>query len=251
LPDGRCTAAEALVRWRHPERGLLYPDSFIEVAERIGAIGDIGAYVPRRACADAAAWRDAHPSSPLAIHVNVSALQLDDERFVDIVNRCLADFSLAPDQLVLEVTETVVISSPMAIDRLNILAAHGVRIAIDDFGTGYSALTTLRSLPAQIVKIDTSFVAGCPENPDDRAVVEAVVKMAAQMGMRTIAEGVESLEQQTFLETIGADEVQGFLYLRPTTAEGFGTWLDGHIDGLSRTRPTSGVVIRFTPRHTA
>jgi diguanylate cyclase (GGDEF)-like protein len=251
LPDGRCTAAEALVRWRHPEQGLLYPDSFIEVAERIGAIGDIGAYVLRRACADAAAWRDAHPSSPLAIHVNVSALQLDDERFIGSVNRCLGDFSLAPDQLVLEVTETVVISSPVAIDRLNILAAHGVRIAIDDFGTGYSALTTLRSLPAQIVKIDKSFVAGCPENPDDRAVVEAVVKMAAQMGMRTIAEGVESLEQQTFLETIGADAVQGFLYLRPTTAEGFGTWLDGHIDGWSRTRPTSDVVIRFTPRQTA
>jgi predicted signal transduction protein with EAL and GGDEF domain len=251
LPDGRCTAAEALVRWRHPEQGLLYPDSFIEVAERIGAIGDIGGYVLRRACADAAAWRDAHPSSPLAIHVNVSALQLDDERFIDTVNRCLGDFSLAPDQLVLEVTETMVISSPVAIDRLNILAAHGVRIAIDDFGTGYSALTTLRSLPAQIVKIDKSFVAGSTENPQDRAVIEAVVKMAAQMGMRTIAEGVENLDQQTFLETIGADAVQGFLYLRPTTAEGFSTWLRAHLSDIPRTRPTNDVVIPFTPRQTA
>ena len=251
LPDGRCTAVEALVRWRHPERGLLYPDSFIETAERIGAIRDIGAYVLRRACADAAAWRDAHPSSPLAIHVNVSALQLDDEGFIDSVTRCLSDFNLPPDQLVLEVTETVVISSPVAIDRLNTLAAHGVTIAIDDFGTGYSALTTLRSLPAQIVKIDKSFVAGSTENAEDRAVIEAVVKMATQMGMRTIAEGVERLDQQTFLESIGADAVQGYLYLRPTTAEEFGAWLGAHLAGLSRTRPTSDVVIPFTARHSA
>ena len=251
LPDGRCAAVEALVRWRHPERGLLYPDSFIEAAERIGAVHDIGTYVLRRACADTAAWRNAHPGSPLAIHVNVSGLQLNDEGFIDIVTGCLRDSNLPPDQLVLEVTETVVISSPVAIERLNILAALGVRIAIDDFGTGYSALTTLRSLPAQIVKIDRSFVAGCMENPDDRAVIEAVVKMAAQMGMRTVAEGVERLEQQRFLEAIGADAVQGFLYLRPTTAKEFGAWLDRHIDGWSPTRPTSDVVIPFAPRRTA
>ena len=245
LRDQRCTAVEALVRWRHPERGLLYPDSFIETAERIGAIGDIGAFVLRRACADAAAWRDGHPNLSLAVHVNVSALQLDDEGFIDSVTRCLSDFTLAPDQLVLEVTETMVISSPVAIDRLNILAAHGVTIAIDDFGTGYSALTTLRSLPAQIVKIDKSFVAGCTENAQDRAVIEAVVKMAAQMGMRTIAEGVEHLEQQRYLEGTGADAVQGFLHARPTTADGFGAWLDTHLAGAPRTRPTRDVVIPY------
>ena len=251
LPDQRCTAVEALVRWRHPELGLLYPDSFIEAAERIGAIRDIGAYVLRRACADAATWRDAHPSSRLAVHVNVSALQLDDDDFIDRVTRCLSDFTLAPDQLVLEITESVVISSPVAIDRLNTLAAHGVTIAIDDFGTGYSALTTLRTLPAQIVKIDKSFVAGSTENPDDRAVIEAVVRMAAKMGMRTIAEGVENLQQQTFLETIGADAVQGNLYLRPKTAEEFGAWFASRLAGLAPTRPTHNVVIPFTPRHTA
>jgi diguanylate cyclase (GGDEF)-like protein len=251
LPEGRCTAVEALVRWQHPERGLLHPDSFIETAERIGAIGDVGAYVLRRACADAASWKVAHPSSAVAIHVNISGLQLDDRGFIDKVKQCLIEFSLAPDQLVLEVTETVVISSPVAIDRLNILAAHGVRIAIDDFGTGYSALTTLRSLPAQIVKIDKSFVSGSTENPQDRAVIEAVVKMAAQMGVQTIAEGVETLQQQTFLKGIGADAVQGYLYLRPTTAEGFGTWLGTHLGGFLRARPTSNVVIPFTSRHTA
>jgi diguanylate cyclase (GGDEF)-like protein len=251
LPDGRCTAVEALVRWQHPEWGLLYPDAFIEVAERIGAIGDIGTHVLRRACADAAAWRDAYPSASLAIHVNVSALQLDDEGFTDSVARCLGDFALPPEQLVLEFTETVMISSQAAIDRLNGLAARGVTIAIDDFGTGYSALTTLRSLPVQIVKIDKSFIAGSTVNPDDRAVTEAIVAMAAQMGMRTIAEGVERLDQQKFLEAVGADAVQGYLYLRPTTAQEFGAWLGTHLAGLPSTGPTGAVVIPFMPRHTA
>jgi len=263
LPGGRCTAVEALVRWRHPERGLLPPDTFIQTAERIGAIRDIGAYVLRRACADAASWRDAHPASRLAIHVNVSALQLDDDAFIDTVNRALSDFTMAPDQLVLEVTETVVIASPVAIDRLNTLASRGVTIAIDDFGTGYSALTTLRALPAKIVKIDKSFVTGSTENAQDRSVIEAVVKMATQMGMRTIAEGVERPEQQIFLEAVGADAVQGFLYLRPTTAEKFNAWLGPHLAEVARAqrtgqvvdptraRSSTDVVIPFMPRHTA
>ena len=251
LPAGRCTAVEALVRWRHPERGLIYPDAFIQTAERIGAIGAIGSYVLRQACADAATWRNTHPDDPMAMHVNISALQLDDDGFIDIVTGALAEFALAPDQLVLEITETVVISSPVAIDRLNTLATHGVTIAIDDFGTGYSALTTLRSLPATIVKIDKSFVAGSTDNPQDRAVIEAVVKMATQMGMQTIAEGVERPDQRTFLEGIGADAVQGYLYLRPTTADKFGDWLGPHLSGLSTTPAPSDSVLPFKPRHTA
>jgi diguanylate cyclase (GGDEF)-like protein len=250
LSDRRCTAVEALVRWRHPDQGLIYPDAFIEVAERIGAIRDIGAFVLRQACADSADWRDAYPSAVVPLHVNISALQLDDDDFVDSVTRCLSDFGLAPSQLVLEVTESIVISSPVAIDRLNTLAAHGVTIAIDDFGTGYSALTTLRSLPARIVKIDKSFVAGSAENLGDRAVIEAVVKMATQMGMRTIAEGVERPEQRTFLETIGADAVQGYLCLRPTSAEKFGIWLGANLVDPPRTLPTSDIVIPFNALQT-
>jgi diguanylate cyclase (GGDEF)-like protein len=251
LPDKRCIAAEALVRWQHPERGLLYPDSFIDAAERTGAIHDIGAQVLRQACADLAGWQSAHPRSPLAVHVNVSALQLDDESFFDTVVGCLATSDLSPEDLVLEVTETVVVSSNAAIDQLNALATHGVTIAIDDFGTGYSALTTLRSLPAQIVKIDKSFIAGSTVNAEDRAVTEAVVKMATQMGMRTIAEGVERLDQQTYLQSIGADAVQGFLYMRPTAAADFATWLDKHVGELPRSRSTGDVVVPFKPRHTA
>jgi len=248
LPDGRCVAMEALVRWQHPERGLLYPDSFIETAERIGAIRDIGAFVLHRACADTAIWRETFPDSPLSIHISISARQLDDVSFIETVTECLREFSLSPDRLVLEVTETIVFSSPAAIERLNFLAARGVTIAIDNFGTGFSALTTLRSLPAQTVKIDKSLVARCPEDPQDRVVVEAIVKIAAQMGMQTIADGVERMEQQRFLDDIGADAAQGLLYLRPSTAEEFGVWLGTHLAGLSQTRDARDVVIQFMPR---
>ncbi len=251
LPDLRCTAVEALVRWQHPQRGLLFPTDFIEVAERTGAIRSIGAHVLRRACADAVTWRDDHPSAPLAVHVNVSALQLDDEQFVASVLGCLRDFALPAKALVLEVTETVVISSPAAIAQLNALAAHGIVIAIDDFGTGYSALTTLRSLPVQIVKIDKSFVAGSTENAEDGAVTEAVVSLATKMGLQTIAEGVETLDQQRFLERIGADGVQGDLYLRPATAEVFGSWLSGHLSGRRAIEPSTSAVIPFRVRPSA
>jgi diguanylate cyclase (GGDEF)-like protein len=247
LPDARCTAVEALVRWQHPERGLLDPGHFIAAAERTGAIRDIGMFVLRQACADAADWRGSRPGADLAVHVNVSALQLDDDAFCDEVLRCLEEFSMPADELVLEITETVVISSPAAIDTLNTLAAHGVVVAIDDFGTGYSALTTLRSLPVSIVKIDASFVAGSTVNPRDRAVTEAVVQMASRMGMRTIAEGVERPDQQALLESIGADAAQGFLYLRPAPADDLVRWLDAQPAPAS----TPGDVVVSLPRRHA
>lgn len=251
LPDLRCTAVEALVRWQHPERGLLYPADFIETAERTGAIHSIGVHVLRRACADAATWREEHPSLPLAIHVNISALQLEDEHLIGSVLDCLRDFNLPARQLVLEVTETVVVSSPAAITQLKALAAHGVVIAIDGSGTTHSALAALRSLPVQIVKIDKAFVAGSTENAEDLAVTEKVIKLAARMGLQTIAEGVETLDQQRLLERIGADGVQGYLYLRPTTAEAFGTWLSGNLAGRTASRLASAAVIPFLSRSSA
>ena len=251
LHDGRCTAVEALVRWQHPEQGLLYPGAFIEIAEQTGAIHKIGTHVLRQACADLASWQRPRSPSPLAVHVNVSALQLDDVGFFDTVIACLDEFSLRPDQLVLEITETVVISSPSAISRLNELAAHGVTLAIDDFGTGYSALTTLRSLPVKIVKIDRSFIAGSTLNPEDRTVTEAVVTMASQLGLQTIAEGVERTDQQTYLTEIGADAAQGYLYLRPTTAHEFGAWFDQHLAGLPTRRHTDQVVTSMSRLHLA
>jgi EAL domain-containing protein (putative c-di-GMP-specific phosphodiesterase class I) len=240
---------EALVRWQHPDLGLLYPDGFIDVAERIGAIREIGAFVLRRSCADTAAWRDAHPEHPLAVHVNVSGLQLDDDSFVDSVIRSLRDYGLPAAQLVLEFTETVLISSPTAIDRLNSLAAYGVTLAIDDFGTGYSALTTLRTLPVGIVKIDKSFVLGSTVNPQDRAVTEAIVQLATTMGLMTIAEGVERVEQETLLAELGASAIQGFLHSRPVAADDFGVWFAEHVDTV--TAPAARHIVLRDQRQSA
>ncbi|MCR6492029.1 bifunctional diguanylate cyclase/phosphodiesterase [Cellulomonas sp. P24] len=246
LDDGRCAAVEALVRWQHPERGLLAPDEFIGVAERIGAIGSIGAAVLRQAVADVARWRDSLPGPGLSVHVNVSALQLDDDAFTIAVAECLREFDWPADRLVLEFTETVVISSPAAIGRLRGLSASGVQIAIDDFGTGYASLTTLRSLPVQIVKIDKSFISGSTTNVEDRAVTEGISTMVTRMGLRAIAEGVERPEQRDLLMSIGVHEAQGFLYLSPQPAAELLAWLTDH--HAATDEPDAYTVIPFIPR---
>lgn len=228
-PGSRCTAVEALVRWQHPDRGLLFPDLFIHTAERTGAIRSIGSAVLREALQDVARWRGEFPGQTIAVHVNVSALQLEDDDILDQVHDQLEEFGLDPQALVLEVTESLAISSPDAVRRLHALAEQGVVLAIDDFGTGYSALQTLRTLPIQIVKIDRSFVAGASHNHEDRAVVESIVHMADQLGLSTIAEGVEDPDQQAFVESIGATGAQGYLYRRPGTAAEFTAWFSDHL----------------------
>ena len=251
LADGLCTAVEALVRWQHPRRGLLYPDAFIETAERIGVIGDIGSAVLRQALCDVSGWRETHRCGPLAVHVNVSALQLDDDTFTTTVGECLREFAWPPELLVLEFTETVIVSSPDAVDRLNGLAASGVTIAVDGFGAGYSSLTTLRSLPVQVVKIDKSFIAGSTVNRKDRAVTEAITTMVTHMGLRAIAQGVERPEQHEFLASIGVSEAQGYLYLCPQPAEEFGRWLHDHPRDTRTAAGDQHIVLPLTPRQTA
>jgi diguanylate cyclase (GGDEF)-like protein len=225
LPQLRCTAIEALVRWDHPRQGLLPPTDFITVAEQTGAIVEIGAFVLGRACADTVTWQRAHPGSPLSVHVNVSAKQLDDDEFITLVIHHLAESGLPASQLVLELTESVVLSGPAAVTRLRDLAGLGVQIAIDDFGTGYSSLTTLRSLPVNVIKLDRTFVEGALTNATDRAVITAIVEMSHQLGLHTIAEGVERIEQQQFLQDIHTDAVQGYLHLRPVPSAHLATWL--------------------------
>ncbi len=221
--EGRCDAVEALVRWQHPTRGLLAPGDFIAAAERTGAIVGIGAEVLRSACGFAAEHTALVPH--LAVHVNVSAAQLRDDAFPVLVSQCLRERALTPDRLVLEITESMVLDSPTVRTALQTLSGLGVALAIDDFGTGYSALTTLRTLPLDIVKIDKSFVAGCPDNRADHAVVEAIVQMASRLGLRTVAEGVERPEQQQFLQDAGVDALQGYLQRRPGSAADVGAWL--------------------------
>ncbi len=224
VADGSCVAAEALVRWQHPTRGLLAPAEFIPDAERTGAIVGIGTFVLRRACADAAPWRRTHDQ--LSVHVNVSAAQLTAPGFRETVRSCLADHDIPPRFLVLEITESMVLDSAAIRTVLDELIALGVELAIDDFGTGYSALTTLRTLPLTVVKIDKSFLEGGRDRAADEAVVQAIVQMAGRLGLRIVAEGVERVDQQEFLESVGADAAQGYLHLRPTAAPEFGVWLD-------------------------
>ncbi|TFD82487.1 EAL domain-containing protein [Cryobacterium fucosi] len=246
LPGTECTGVEALVRWQHPERGLLMPGHFIEIAERTGVIVDIGAFVLRHACADAAAWQDAHPGIPLDVHVNVSARELDHDPFIDTVLDCLAVTGLPAARLVLELTETVILDSPVAIERLRSLAAHGVKIAVDDFGTGYSSLTTLRSLPVDIIKLDMSFVAGALTNAVDRTVISAIVRMSAELGIQTVAEGVIGVDQQHFLEGIGTNSAQGYLYARPMAAAACSLWLRDNL----RDTNTPDKEVGELPHHT-
>ena len=221
--DGRCTAVEALVRWQHPVRGLLLPGEFLDLAERTGIVTAIGEQVMRRACADAAAWRDG--GRPVALHVNASPSHLAHPRFVTLVRDCLARHALAPKQLVVEITESTVLDAPAVRRTLDVLAAVGVGIAVDDFGTGYSALTTLRTLPVDVVKIDKSFVAGAATEVADQAVLEAIAQMAGRLGLETVAEGVECPEQEEFVRRAGITAVQGHLYHPPAPAGVLAAWL--------------------------
>ncbi|MGY1631078.1 putative bifunctional diguanylate cyclase/phosphodiesterase [Geodermatophilus sp. SYSU D01186] len=221
--DGRCTAVEALVRWAHPTRGLLGPEHFLDVAERTGLVNRIGEQVLRRACADAASWEDG--GQRVSLHVNASPSQLAHPHFVTVVRECLAAHALAPKQLLVEITESTVLDAPSVQLTLDVLAGLGVGLAVDDFGTGYSALTTLRSLPVDVVKIDKSFVAGAATEVADQAVLEAIAQMAHRLGLESVAEGVEDVEQQRFVERAGITAVQGYLHQRPVPAAELTAWL--------------------------
>ncbi|EXG82825.1 putative bifunctional diguanylate cyclase/phosphodiesterase [Cryptosporangium arvum] len=210
---GRVTGAEALVRWVRAGHGPVPPDEFIPLAERCGFITTLGEWVLRTACRDAAAWPRTLPSK---VTVNVSGQQMQRPDYADHVLSVLAETGLPADRLVLEVTEsTLQADSPCAIDALRALREAGVRIAIDDFGTGYSSLSRLQHLPADILKIDQSFVAAL--KPEDHAapLVAAVTALAHALGLRTVAEGVEEHYQTVLLAHHGCDEVQGWLHGRP------------------------------------
>jgi diguanylate cyclase (GGDEF)-like protein len=221
--DGRCVAVEALVRWEHPTRGLLSPPQFLDVAERTGLIVALGEHVLRRACADVRDWSD--DGRPLLVHVNASPTQLAHPRFLPSVREALAESDLEPERLVVEITESSALDSPGARAAIDELAAMGVGVAVDDFGTGYSALSLLRTVPLDIVKIDKSFVAGAATELVDQAVLSAIVRLARDLGLVTVAEGVEDADQQRFVERAGITAVQGYLHLRPVPAGELACWL--------------------------
>ena len=205
--DGQVIGLEALARWRHPRLGDVPPVQFIAVAEETGLIGFLGVWVLRTACARVA------PMADIFVAVNVSAVQLRDDRFADGVLRVLAETGLAPRRLELEITETAIVNADGAtVRQLKRLRNEGVRISLDDFGTGYSSLTLLKDLDVDKVKIDRSFVQMAPMADDSAAIVRAVSNLGAALGLCVVAEGVETEQQRAFLRDAGCDELQGYLF---------------------------------------
>jgi diguanylate cyclase (GGDEF)-like protein len=214
---GRVAGAEALLRWTRPGHGAVSPDEFIPLAERCGFINRLGRWVLETACRDAAAWPRTVPAK---ITVNVSGSEMQQDGYADQVLGILAATGLPAERLVLEVTEsTLQADSSTAIDALAKLRGHGVRIAIDDFGTGYSSLSRLQHLPADILKIDQSFVAALRPTDQSAPLIAAITALAHAMGLRTVAEGVEEHYQAELLAYHGCDEAQGWLHGRPDNPE--------------------------------
>ena len=208
LGSGEIHALEALIRWPHPERGMIPPSEFIPIAEETGLIAQIGLYVLRRACADAAHWPD-----DVKVAVNLSPIQFKSGSLLQSVRDALGDVGLAPTRLELEITETLLLDkSELVIATLHALRALGVRISMDDFGTGYSSLSYLRSFPFDKIKIDRSFVHDIGANADSQAIVRAIVSLGDSLGIKITAEGVETESDLAYLKAEGCAEGQGFLF---------------------------------------
>jgi diguanylate cyclase (GGDEF)-like protein/PAS domain S-box-containing protein len=218
--SGVTVGVEALVRWEHPERGLLSPDKFIPLAEETGSISAIGRWVLRQACTMLRDWTDSDPAAAnLSMSVNLSVAQLQDRDLVNDVRAALDHSGLAPERLHLEVTESVLISDPASASRaLGELRDLGVTLAIDDFGTGNSSLTALQRFPFQVLKIDRSFVSGIGTRAEDTTIVAATLALAHGLGLKVVAEGVETQAQADLLTEDGCEELQGFLFARPGPA---------------------------------
>ena len=219
LATGRPISTEALVRWAHPKRGLIAPLEFIHVAEEIGLIAELGLHVLEHACRQTAAWQQQF-DTVLGVSVNVSGRQVTDPQFPAQAANIAERSGLRTGTLALEITESVLmeeVDSPAAI--LGAMHEHGVSLALDDFGTGYSSLSRLKRFPLDVLKIDRSFVSGADSDADDRAIVKATIDMAHAIGLKVVAEGVETREQENHLRAFGCDRAQGYLYARPQPAQ--------------------------------
>lgn len=221
----RVVGVEALLRWQHPERGLVPPDVFIPLAEQNGAITSIGEWVLDQACKQLAEWR-ASGFPELRMAVNLSTVQLHQPDLPRVVTNLLQRYDLPPRSLELEVTETGLMEDiAAAASHLNSLKRAGVLIAIDDFGTGYSSLSYLRGLPLDKIKIDKSFVQDVLLDEDDATIVRAIIQLGRNLNMEVIAEGVETAAQEAYIITEGCNEGQGYFYSRPLTAPALADWL--------------------------
>ncbi len=221
LESDRITGCEALIRWRHPERGMISPLDFIPLAEEIGLIVPIGEWVIRQACRDAMTW-PAH----MSVAVNVSPAQFKSDRLVEMIISALATSGLPARRLEVEITEGVLLQqNEKTLQTLHRLRELGVRVSMDDFGTGYSSLSYLQSFPFDKIKIDRSFVKDLATKPDGEAIIRAVAGLGKSLGMTTVAEGVETPEQLQRIRLEGCTDVQGYLISKPVTADDLAAFL--------------------------
>ena len=224
LRSGRIVGAEALIRWRHPERGMVRPDEFIPLAEETGLILEIGDWVLDEACRQIAAWRAAGVAMP-PVAVNLSARQFD-RKLPAFVQSVLERHGVQPAQIMLEITESLLVGgADNVIAIMNELVAMGLALALDDFGTGYSSLAYLKKFPISTLKIDRAFVIGLPDEENDCAIARAIVTMAQQLRQEIVAEGVETVEQMQFLRDLGCDQLQGWLFSPAVPAAAFAAML--------------------------
>ena len=218
LPSSRLTGVEALVRWQHPERGLIGPNAFIPLAETTGLIVPLGRWVLRQACEQVAKWHRELPNAgQVRVSVNLSARQFQYAGLVADVAVALSQTGIDPNLVVLELTESLLMQdSESTVVTLNELHDLGVQLAIDDFGTGYSSLCYLKRFPVDILKIDKSFIDGIATDPEDATLAEAMVQLGRALGLQTVAEGIETSDQRAALRTLGCEYGQGYLYAKPT-----------------------------------
>ncbi len=219
IGTGRTIGLEALLRWQHPELGLVPPDKFIRIAENSGLIIPIGEWVLRSACSQARQWQD-EGLLAVPVAVNVSAVQFRQEGFRELIGKVLQETRLASQYLELELTESLLLSNAhVTFSVLQELRAMGLKLAIDDFGTGYSSLSYLKQFPVSKLKIDRSFVRDVAVNPDDAAITAAIIAMAKNLSLKVIAEGVENEAQMSFLRLHQCDEIQGYYFSKPLAAD--------------------------------
>ena len=240
IATGRITGLEALLRWQHPELGLVPPDKFIRIAENSGLIMPIGEWVLRTACSQTRKWQD-EGLLAVPVAVNVSAVQFRQTGFCELIGRVLSETGLAPQYLELELTESLLLSNADTMfSVLQDLRAMGLKLAIDDFGTGYSSLSYLRQFPVGKLKIDRSFIRDIAVDPDDAAITTAIISLAKSLNLKVIAEGVEDEAQMTFLTAHRCDEIQGYYFSKPLTVDKVADKLRGDYPEHVRAQASGG-----------
>jgi EAL domain-containing protein (putative c-di-GMP-specific phosphodiesterase class I) len=248
IVTGKITGLEALLRWQHPELGLVPPDQFIGIAENTGMILPIGEWVLRTACSQARKWQD-EGLGPVQVAVNVSAVQFRQEGFCQLIRKVLHETGLAAHYLELELTESLLLANAdVTFSVLQELKAMGLTLAIDDFGTGYSSFSYLRQFRVSKLKIDRSFIRDVAVNPDDAAITTAIISMAKNLNLKVIAEGVENEAQLSFLRAHQCDEIQGYYFCKPLRLDEIGDKLRG--DALTVIQMDSFFAAKHVPTTT-